>query len=106
MCVGDGGMSPGYFMHTLTFREAALFLEGFSQRVKREWSQAKYEAYWAACPHLKNFRYDDMPQFSWERGDDEMVDEAQQLREIEELRELARRSNANNDTNTLQHGDR
>ena len=47
-----------------------------------------------------------MPQFSWERGDDEMVDEAQQLREIEELRELARRSNANNDTNTLQHGDR
>ena len=92
MCVGEGGMDPQYFAHTLTLYEANLFLRGMARRQQQQWEVARYMAFYSAWPHCKNFTFDKMGQFPWEKK----VEAAQELsteeqeREIEALRARAR----------------
>ena len=83
-------MPPEYFMHACTFWEAVLFLEGMHRRDHSAWEQARYISYHTAAPHCKNFKFQDMGQFPWEKEKEPPVDEATALKEIEEIRELAR----------------
>lgn len=86
VCVGEGGMSPEYFMHALTFWEAVLFAKGVHRRYRSQWETARYVAFYAAAPHCKNFHFEDMGKFPWEKKDEAPVDKEQELREIEALR--------------------
>lgn len=88
VCVGEGGMSPEYFMHTLTFWEAALFAKGVHRRYRTAWETARYTAFYAAKPHCKDLDWDKMGKFVWEKEkeDEAPVDKEQELREIEEMR--------------------
>lgn len=91
MCVGEGGMSPEYFTRTLTFWEAILFAQGVHRRYRQPWECARYIAYHAAAPHCKNFDFDKMLKFSWEKEEQEKpLSEEEQLRELEEVRERIR----------------
>lgn len=87
VCVGEGGMPPEYFMHTLTFWEAVLFAQGVNRRYRQPWECARYVAYYAAKPHCKNFDFDKMGKFSWEKEVEEKpLSEEDQLRELEDVR--------------------
>lgn len=82
-------MSPEYFMHACTVREAILFLEGVHERQYSAWERARYISYYSAAPHCKNFKFENMGQFPWEKEIEAPIDEAQQLAEIQALRERA-----------------
>lgn len=91
VCVGEGGMSPEYFMRTLTFWEAVLFAKGVHRRYHTVWETARYTAFYAAKPHCKDFHFDDMGQFPWEKEDAEMpLAPEQQEAELKALRERIR----------------
>lgn len=89
VCVGEGGMPPEYFMHTCTFWEAVIFVDGVRCRQRQGWEQARYVAYYAAAPHCKNFKFESMGQFPWEKEKEEPVDEETVRRELAELRASA-----------------
>lgn len=96
-CVGEGGMSPEYFLHALTFWEAALFVQGFHRRYHQEWEVARYGAYYSAAPHCKDFGWERMGQFPWEKKPEEPVDKEQELRELQELRRRVAERDAMNE---------
>ena len=87
--MGEGGMDPRYFAHTLTFFEARLFLNGLQRRRQAAWEVARYQAFYSAAPHCKNFKFEDLGRFPWEeRGEPEMNEE-EELKALAELRERA-----------------
>jgi hypothetical protein len=79
-------MSPEHFMRTLTFWEAVLFVQGFHRRYHHEWEVARYSAFYSAAPHCKNFDFEKLGKFPWEKEDEAPVDKEQELREIAALR--------------------
>ena len=91
MCVGEGGMSPEYFAHTLTIYEAELFCQGLQRRAQTAWHQARYISYYAAAPHCKNFGPDKMGKFPWEEPQEEPMSEEEEMRMIAEMRERGRK---------------
>lgn len=92
MCVGEGGMDPQYFAHTLTLYEAELYCKGLARRWQIAWSLARYQAFYSAAPHCKNFTFEKMGEFPWEKEDEnEHLTEEQ---EEEELRALRARAHA------------
>ena len=82
-------MPPEYFMHACSVKEAILYIEGMHQRQHASWAQARYIGYYSAAPHCKNFKFENMGQFSWEKEKEEPVDIEQQIQEIKELRAMA-----------------
>ena len=85
-------MSPEYFAHSLTFWEAALFAKGVHRRYHTAWETARYTAFYAAKPHCKDFHFEDMGQFPWEKeeaGEAPLTAE-QQAAELKALRERIR----------------
>ena len=85
-------MSPEYFMHTLTFWEAVLFAKGVHRRYHKQWETARYIAFYAAKPHCKNFQFDNMGQFPWEKEENSEppLTAEQQAEELKALRERIR----------------
>lgn len=90
VCVGEGGMAPEYFMHALTFWEASLFVQGVVRRYRPQWETARYTAFYAVRPHLKDFGFEDMGKLPWEKEDDEPVSKEQELEELEATLERIR----------------
>lgn len=90
VCVGEGGMSPEYFMHTLTFWEAVLFAQGVHRRYRNQWETARYIAFYAAKPHCKDLDWDKMGRFVWEKEDEAAVDPQEEARDLAALRERIR----------------
>lgn len=83
-------MDPIHFARALSIYEAKLFIAGLNRRNRAGWEQARLTAFYAALPHLKDFKFSDMPTFSWE--EDETADtrsEEEKLKEIEALRVFA-----------------
>lgn len=89
VCVGEGGMSPEYFMHSLTFWEAVLFAKGIQRRSYTSWETARYVAYYAAAPHCKGFGFEKMGKFPWEK-DNETKDQEYDAEELAAFRERIR----------------
>ena len=79
-------MDPRYFAHTLTFFEARLFLNGLQRRRQAAWEVARYQAFYSAAPHCKNFKFEDLGRFPWEKPE---TSEEEQLKALAELRERA-----------------
>jgi hypothetical protein len=79
-------MDPGYFTHELSFYEAELFCRGLRRRERGAWERARYNAYYSAAPHCKNFRFDDMRKFPWEEEEED--DGMPQRSEKERLEEM------------------
>lgn len=94
VCVGEGGMSPEYFAHTLTIYEAELYCRGLRRRERGAWHRARYVSYYAAAPHCKNFTPDKMGKFDWEEPKEEQMSEEEQMRELAALRERVRKRDA------------
>lgn len=90
VCVGEGGMSPEYFMHTLTFWEAVLFAKGVHRRYHTVWETARYTAFYAAKPHCKDLDWDKMGKFVWEKEDEPAIDPQEEARDLAALRERIR----------------
>ena len=53
VAVGALGISPDYFLDTMSDRGYYLALEGYNERIKREWEQTRIIAYYSIAPHLK-----------------------------------------------------
>ena len=87
-------MPPEYFMHACTVREAVLYVEGMHKRQHSLWAQARYIGYYSAAPHCKNFKFENMGQFPWEKESKEPVDVERQIQELKELREQAQNLDA------------
>lgn len=84
-------MSPEYFMHALTFWEAVLFAKGVRRRYRDQWEAARYVAFYAAAPHCKDFHFENMRRFPWEKEDAEVpLTPEQQEAELKALRERIR----------------
>lgn len=77
-------MDPIYFARALSFPEAAAFIRGLEMRRREAWEQARYVAFFAARPHLKDFDFEDMPRFSWEKEEKKV-----NLNELAALKEFA-----------------
>lgn len=94
MCVGEGGMDPQYFAHTLTIYEAEHYVRGLRRREEKAWERARYEAFYSAKPHYKNFKFSDMGKFPWEEERDAealpKLTPEEQKRELDALRAHAR----------------
>ena len=93
MCVGEGGMDPQYFAHTLTLYEAKLWLHGYRRRQQAAWEIARYQAFYAAAPHCTNFSFASMGKFPWEKEQEKTTvkkSRREWLREIKAARERAR----------------
>lgn len=85
-------MDPGYFTHELSFYEAELFCRGLRRRERGAWERARYNAYYSAAPHCKNFRFDDMRKFPWEEDDGmPQKSEKERLEEMQALWEKIKR---------------
>lgn len=82
-------MDPTYFARALSLYEASLFIAGLNRRCRAGWEQARLMAFYAARPHLKDFKFSDMPTFSWEEEVQDTRSEEEKLREIEALRAFA-----------------
>lgn len=83
-------MDSSYFAHTLTLYELDAFLRGLQRRRQQAWEVARYVSYHAAAPHCKNFRFEDMGKFPWEKdAEAPAMSEEEQLCEIKRLRALA-----------------
>lgn len=108
MCVGEGGMSPEYFKHTLTFWEAVLFAQGVQRRYRTQWHAARYISFYAAKPHCKDLDWDKMGKFVWEKEDEPPIDPQEEARDLAALR--ARAQERDEELNKLKkeekHGER
>lgn len=83
-------MDPRYFAHTLTLYEAELFCLGLQRRRQLAWEVARYQAYYSAAPHCKDFTPDKMGRFPWdEDGSIEQLSEEEELQELAALRARA-----------------
>lgn len=85
-------MDPQYFTHTLTAYEAELFVRGLQRRRQSLWEVARYLGFYSAAPHCKDFSFSMMGLFPWEKNEEpeEEKSEEDKMREIQELRALAR----------------
>ena len=93
VCVGEGGMDPQYFAHTLTLYEAKLWLNGYRRRQQAAWEISRYQAYYSAAPHCKNFTFASMGEFPGEKEHAKTTAKQSKrkwLREIKAVRERAR----------------
>lgn len=81
-------MDPIYFARALSFPEAAAFIRGLEMRRREAWEQARYVAFFAARPHLKDFDFEDMPRFSWELKEQNKSKVAN-MKEFEALKKFA-----------------
>lgn len=90
-CVGEGGMSPEHFAHTLSLYESIAFLRGLDRRYYAAWAQARYTAFYAAAPHCnEKFTFEKMGKFSWEERDAAPHCNAEdEKRKLDALRERA-----------------
>ena len=88
-------MSPQYFAHTLTLYEAEHFVKGFRRKEQTMWELARYMAFYSAAPHCKDFPFERMGKFPWEREAEEEntpeLSEEEKREEIERAREYARK---------------
>lgn len=81
-------MDPIYFARALSFPEAAAFIRGLEMRRREAWEQARYIAFFAVRPHLKDFEFKDMPRFTWElKGNNKP--KVVNMEEFEVLKEFA-----------------
>ena len=83
-------MDPIHFARALSLYEAKLFIAGLNRRNRAGWEQARLTAFYAALPHLKDFKFSDMPTFSWEEVETtDTRTEEEKMKEIEALRAYA-----------------
>lgn len=78
-------MDPQYFAHTLSLYEAKLWLKGYRRRAQMAWELARYQGFYSAAPHCKNFTFAEMGKFPWE----ETAEPVEEMSEEEKLAELA-----------------
>ena len=88
--VGRGGVSPDHFFYAMTFAEAAAYMRGMEAREHAAWERTRWEVWASLKPYSKHLDLKDVMRFPWEERAvtaDEAVDE----REIERIRNIARR---------------
>lgn len=87
--VGEGGVSPGYFLDKMTFREVEAFLTGFNRRNRESWEQTRIIGYiMAQANSTKKLEYTDIIRFPWDEEDSTSPDVPDE--EIQRLREKAK----------------
>ena len=89
--VGEGGISPDYFLHRMEWWEIRHFLRGLQRRYRTLWEQAR----WQNFVHCKILgasieEQQDLAVFPWERTPEQ---EAEDERHLQELIEQCKREN-------------
>ena len=83
-------MDPIYFARSLSLYEAEAYIRGLDRRQYSAWMQARYIAFYAAAPHCsKDFTFEKMGKFAWERreeGQEPELNAEERERELEALR--------------------
>ena len=65
--VGEGGVSPDYFLDKMSFSEVRYFLQGLSMRNRESWEQARILGYIIAQSNsTKELKQTDILRFPWD----------------------------------------
>lgn len=85
--VGEGGVSPSYFLDKMTLGEVEAFLNGFNRRSREGWEQTRIIGYIIAQANSsKQLEQTDILRFPWDeetkqKGARVSDEEMKQLRE-------------------------
>ena len=83
--VGEGGVSPSYFLDKMTFGEVEAFLIGFNRRNREAWEQTRVIGYIIAQSNsTKQLEHTDILRFPW----DEEIDKKEARVSDEEMKRL------------------
>lgn len=89
--VGEGGVSPSYFLDKMTFGEVEAFLTGFNRRNRDAWEQTRIIGYIIAQANsTKKLEQTDILRFPWDEESTERKDTHVSEEEIKRLREKAK----------------
>lgn len=67
--VGEGGVSPSYFLDKMTFGEVETFLTGFNRRSRDAWEQTRIIGYIIAQANsTKKLKQTDILRFPWDEN--------------------------------------
>lgn len=67
--VGEGGVSPSYFLDRMTFGEVETFLMGFNRRNRDTWEQTRIIGYIIAQANsTKKLKQTDILRFPWDES--------------------------------------
>lgn len=85
-------MSPDHFFYKMTFGECAACLRGIHNKEKMEWERTRRMMWAALRPHCKNIKqYRDAMPLSWDNEIQEEQNTEVNEKELERIRELAKR---------------
>ena len=90
--VGEGGVSPAYFLREMAWWEVQRYIAGLRRRARSGWEQTRWLG-WLVSAMLGNKRHespDDLMPFPWER---EPVDPVQEEQALTALLEQVRAEN-------------
>ena len=89
--VGEGGISPSYFLDKMSFGEVETFLTGFYRRNRDSWEQTRVIGYIIAQANsTKQLEQTDILRFPWEENKEDKTtrvpdDEMKRLQEMAKL---------------------
>lgn len=89
--VGEGGISPSYFLDKMSFGEVETFLTGFYRRNRDSWEQTRVIGYIIAQANsTKQLEQTDILRFPWDENNEDKTtrvsdDEMKRLREMAKL---------------------
>lgn len=90
--VGEGGVPPSYFLHTMPWWEVQHFITGLRQRAHSSWEQTRWLG-WMVSVLLGNKRHnspDELMPFPWEQTP---ADPEQDRKDLQALLEQVRAEN-------------
>lgn len=92
--MGEGGISPSYFLDKMTFGEVEAFLTGFNRRNREAWEQTRVIGYIIAQANsTKKLEQTDILRFPWdnerETKKDTQVSDEEMLRLREKAKQVA-----------------
>ena len=89
--MGEGGVSPDYFLDKMSFAEIRYFLEGLSMRNREAWEQARVLGYIIAQSNsTKELKQTDILRFPWDKEESEPQANIVSDADMERLRQKAK----------------
>lgn len=94
--VGEGGVSPSYFLDKMTMGEVESFLTGLNRRHRDAWEQTRIIGYIIAQANsTKKLEQTDILRFPWDIENAEIKDTSISDEDMKRLREKAKQMEQN-----------
>lgn len=89
--VGEGGISPDYFLDKMTFVEVRHFLDGLARRNRESWEQTRIVGYIIAQANSsKTLNQTDILSFPWDEENEKEKATTVSDEDVKRLRALAK----------------